>query len=91
MPGIPRIARTPGFTVCRDQLAVLGIAEFDGDDIGTQCLAVRIGRDPGPVLAGIGRMVKSAGGATHPGGGLPLVALSGKIVSELVAEDLSVG
>ncbi|CAN5647665.1 phytoene desaturase family protein [soil metagenome] len=29
-----------------------------------------------------------AGGATHPGGGLPLVALSGKIVSELVAEDL---
>jgi phytoene desaturase len=29
-----------------------------------------------------------AGGATHPGGGLPLVALSGKIVSELVREDL---
>lgn len=28
------------------------------------------------------------GGATHPGGGLPLVALSGKIVSELVEEDL---
>jgi phytoene desaturase len=28
------------------------------------------------------------GGATHPGGGLPLVALSGKIVSELVADDL---
>ena len=27
------------------------------------------------------------GGATHPGGGLPLVALSGKIVSELVRED----
>jgi phytoene desaturase len=30
-----------------------------------------------------------AGGATHPGGGLPLVALSGKIVSELVADDLA--
>jgi phytoene desaturase len=29
------------------------------------------------------------GGATHPGGGLPLVALSGKIVSELVMEDLA--
>ena len=29
-----------------------------------------------------------AGGATHPGGGLPLVALSGKIASELVLEDL---
>ncbi|MBC8107916.1 MAG: phytoene desaturase, partial [Anaerolineae bacterium] len=29
-----------------------------------------------------------AGGATHPGGGLPLVALSGKIVSELIADDL---
>ncbi len=29
-----------------------------------------------------------AGGATHPGGGLPLVALSGKIVSELVLGDM---
>ena len=29
-----------------------------------------------------------AGGATHPGGGLPLVALSGKIASELCAENL---
>ena len=29
-----------------------------------------------------------AGGATHPGGGLPLVALSGKIAAELIAEDL---
>jgi phytoene desaturase len=28
-----------------------------------------------------------AGGATHPGGGLPLVALSGKIAAELVLED----
>ncbi len=31
-----------------------------------------------------------AGGATHPGGGLPLVALSGKIISELVLADLGV-
>lgn len=30
-----------------------------------------------------------AGGASHPGGGLPLVTLSGKIVSELVLADLS--
>lgn len=30
-----------------------------------------------------------AGGATHPGGGLPLVALSGKIASELVLADLA--
>jgi phytoene desaturase len=29
-----------------------------------------------------------AGGATHPGGGLPLVALSGKIVSEMALGDL---
>ncbi len=29
-----------------------------------------------------------AGGATHPGGGLPLVALSGKIASELILEDI---
>ena len=28
-----------------------------------------------------------AGGAAHPGGGLPMVALSGKIVSDLVLED----
>ena len=28
-----------------------------------------------------------AGGATHPGGGLPLVALSGKIAAELVLEE----
>lgn len=34
------------------------------------------------------RSLYFAGGATHPGGGLPLVALSGKIVSELVREDL---
>jgi phytoene desaturase len=30
-----------------------------------------------------------AGGATHPGGGLPLVALSGKIASELTCEYLA--
>lgn len=29
-----------------------------------------------------------AGGATHPGGGLPLVTLSGKIAAEMVGEDL---
>jgi phytoene desaturase len=29
------------------------------------------------------------GGSTHPGGGVPLVMLSGKIVSELIAQDLS--
>ena len=29
-----------------------------------------------------------AGGATHPGGGLPLVALSGKIASEMCGDDL---
>jgi phytoene desaturase len=29
-----------------------------------------------------------AGGATHPGGGVPLVALSGKIAAELIEEDL---
>jgi phytoene desaturase len=28
------------------------------------------------------------GGSTHPGGGLPLVALSGKIVADLVAQDI---
>ncbi len=30
------------------------------------------------------------GGATHPGGGLPLVALSGKIVSEMLMEDFGI-
>jgi phytoene dehydrogenase-like protein len=28
------------------------------------------------------------GGSSHPGGGLPLVAISGRIVADLVAEDL---
>ena len=31
-----------------------------------------------------------AGGATHPGGGLPLVALSGKIACELILEDFGI-
>lgn len=31
-----------------------------------------------------------AGGATHPGGGLPLVALSGKIASELICDLLGI-
>lgn len=31
-----------------------------------------------------------AGGATHPGGGLPLVALSGKIASELICDHLDI-
>ncbi len=31
-----------------------------------------------------------AGGATHPGGGLPLVALSGKIASELICDHLNI-
>ena len=30
-----------------------------------------------------------AGGATHPGGGLPLVALSGKIAGEMILDDLA--
>jgi phytoene dehydrogenase-like protein len=29
-----------------------------------------------------------AGGATHPGGGLPLVTPAGKIASEMVLDDL---
>lgn len=32
-----------------------------------------------------------AGGATHPGGGLPLVALSGRIVSEMILKDFQIG
>ena len=32
-----------------------------------------------------------AGGATHPGGGLPLVSLSGKIAAELIEEDFPAG
>jgi phytoene desaturase len=31
-----------------------------------------------------------AGGATHPGGGLPLVTLSGKIAAELIMEDFGI-
>jgi phytoene dehydrogenase-like protein len=28
-----------------------------------------------------------AGGTTHPGGGVPMVTLSGKVAAELVIED----
>jgi phytoene desaturase len=30
-----------------------------------------------------------AGGTTHPGGGVPMVTLSGKVAAEMIAEDLS--
>ncbi|HRF94446.1 MAG TPA: hypothetical protein PLZ51_04590, partial [Aggregatilineales bacterium] len=30
-----------------------------------------------------------AGGTTHPGGGVPMVMLSGKVASDLILEDLS--
>ena len=44
---------------------------------------------PGNRAKGI-RGLYFVGGSTHPGGGVPLVMLSGKIVSELIAQDLAV-
>ena len=32
----------------------------------------------------------AAGGTTHPGGGVPLVTLSGRVAAEMVMEDLDV-
>ena len=32
-----------------------------------------------------------AGGTTHPGGGVPMVTLSGKVAAEMVAQDLALG
>jgi phytoene desaturase len=40
-------------------------------------------RRPGPVVRGV-RGLYRAGGTTHPGGGLPLVALGGRVVAELI-------
>ncbi len=38
---------------------------------------------PGPVVRGVGGLYR-CGGTAHPGGGLPLVALGGKIVADLI-------
>ena len=65
LPGLPR-RWWSRFRGCGGQFAVLGVAEFDGDDVSGQGLAVRHGLDLDPVLAGIGRMVKCAGRAAHP-------------------------
>ena len=40
-------------------------------------------RRPGPVVRGV-RGLYRAGGTAHPGGGLPLVALGGRVVAELI-------
>jgi phytoene desaturase len=40
-------------------------------------------RRPGPVVGGVSGLYR-AGGTAHPGGGLPLVALSGRVVAELI-------
>ena len=40
-------------------------------------------RRPGPVVGGV-RGLYRVGGTAHPGGGLPLVALSGRVVAELI-------
>jgi phytoene dehydrogenase-like protein len=44
-----------------------------------------------PANRGPRRGLYLAGGSSHPGGGLPLVAMSGAIVAGLVAEDLAAG
>ena len=38
---------------------------------------------PGPVVRGV-RGLYRVGGTAHPGGGLPLVALGGRVVADLI-------
>jgi len=40
-------------------------------------------RRPGPVVRGVGGLYR-VGGTAHPGGGLPLVALGGRVVANLI-------
>ena len=40
-------------------------------------------RRPGPVVRGVDGLYR-AGGTAHPGGGLPLVALGGRVVADLI-------
>ncbi|HEY3484134.1 MAG TPA: hypothetical protein VGK49_02065, partial [Ilumatobacteraceae bacterium] len=44
-----------------------------------------------PANRGPRRGLYLAGGSSHPGGGLPLVAISGRIVADLVRDDLARG
>ncbi len=47
-------------------------------------------RRPGPVVRGV-RGLYRAGGTAHPGGGLPLVALGGRVVAELIGPARAAG
>jgi hypothetical protein len=53
LPRAARVAGGPSFVVAGGQLAVLDVAEFDGNNIGGQGLAIGHGVDANPMLAGI--------------------------------------
>ena len=54
MPGYPTIAGSPGFVAAGTHFSILGVREFDADNVCREWLAVRHWFDLCPTLARVG-------------------------------------
>src|SRR2546428_12544988 len=66
MPDYSAVAGGPGFVAVGNQFAMLGVSEFDADDVRRQGFAVRDRLNLGPVLAGVRGVIESTGRASNP-------------------------